>query len=107
MTQQRNMYLPHHRESNELEALRKRDERLATIMSTSLSILALIVLIWLICWMATDAVVKTVENEEQEARKRVYASETYRKPAAYRLHSPTQEEMDQVEHLLVVQGVKR
>jgi len=91
------IYLPHARE---LEEMRKRDDRFITLVSSSLSVLALVVLVWLVCWAATDSVVKTAEIQQEFYSKPVTA--TYLKPAAFRLQSPTAEEMD---HLHAVQQI--
>jgi hypothetical protein len=68
--------------------------------------MVLILLIGLICISCVDAVVKTVENEEQEARRRVFVEQSYQRPAAFRKASPTQEEMEHLHGMLRVMEVK-
>lgn len=98
-------YLPHHREIQDLEDMRQRDEKLINLMATSLTILALVLLIWTVCYVGIGAVVKTTENQEKYYGKPAVA--TFQKPAAYRLSSPTQAEMDHLHHILQVMEVKK
>jgi hypothetical protein len=105
-------YLPHHRELQDLEDMRQRDEKLINLMATSLTILALVLLIWTVCYVGIGAVVKTTENQEKYYGKPdmvplAPAALTYKKPAAYRLSSPTQAEMDHLHHMLQVMEVKK
>jgi hypothetical protein len=100
-----NSYLPHHREFQDLDDQRLRDERVIRLMSTVVSVVALIGLAWLVCMMATDAVVKTAEIQVEHYGKPVAA--TYQRPAAYRLATPTWDEMTHLEHVRQIAQVRR
>lgn len=96
-------YLPHHREIEEIEDCKRESNAIAT----AFYLLALIVTIGAMCWSCVDGVVRTVENEETESRRRIYASETYHRPAAYRLQSPTDDQMDHLHHIQKVAEVAK
>lgn len=96
-------YLPHHREIEEIDDCKRQSNAIAT----AFYLLALIVTIGAMCWLFVDGIVKTVENEEQEARRRIYASDTYQRPAAYRLQSPTDDQMDHLHHIQQIAEVAR
>lgn len=70
--------------------------------SIILSLVILVTLIGLICHSCVDAIVKTVETEEEQRIFRV-EKET---PKAYRMTSPTPEQMDKYHDLLTVMEVK-
>lgn len=91
-------YLPHHRDDLMAETT-KEVNRFAAFAS----VIGLAVLIWLMAVSCVDGVVREAERREQYEPRPRWASQTYKKPAAYRLSSPTQAEMDHVEHLIVVQ----
>ena len=76
-------------------------------LATFASVLGLAVLIWLMAVSCVDGVVKEAERQEKYEPRPRWASETYRKPAAYRLSSPTENEMDHLHHLMAVQEVRR
>jgi hypothetical protein len=99
------VYLPHHRDLQFLDDLRKRDERLVNALAVAASVFALAVLIWLVCVMAVDAVVKTAEMEEEKAK--TWLAETYQRPLAYRLASPAAAEMDSLHALRDLQPLVR
>lgn len=82
-------------------------KELDSIYSVSVSIVVMVILIGVLMHSCVDAVVETTEQEEEISRRRTYATETYVKPAAYRLQSPTQEEMDHLHHILALQEVRR
>ena len=67
-----------------------------------ISVVILIILIGLLCHSCVDAIVKTVETEEEQRIFRV-EKET---PKAYRMTSPTPEQMDKYHDLLTVMEVK-
>ena len=93
-------YLPHHREIKECN-------RQSNAIATAFYLFCLISVIGMMCWSCVDGIVKTVENEEQESRRRIYASETYVRPAAWRLASPTSEQMDHLHHVRQVAEVAK
>ena len=98
-------YLPHHRELQELDNQRLRDDRLVRLMSTSVAVVSLVVLVWLVFMMAADAVVKSAEIQEQFYGKPVAG--TYDRPAAYRLATPTADQMDHLHHVRQIAQVRR
>ena len=90
-----------------MKAYRKQEEELESRYAFLVSCIVLMALIGLIMHACVDAAVRTVENDEQEARKRIFASETYQRPAAYRLASPTYEQMEARHHVIKLQEVRR
>lgn len=97
----RNKYLPHHR-------FEESEKSLLDGMSATLAVVMLVVLIGLVCHSCVDAVVKTVEAEEEISRKKVWTVEqTYIRPAAYRLAAPDQDQMDHLHALLMVMEVRQ
>lgn len=95
-------YLPHHRDDLMAETT-KEVNRFAAFAS----VIGLAVLIWLLAVSCVDGVVKESERQEEHEPRPRWASETYHKPAAYRLQSPTQPEMDHLHHILALQEVRR
>jgi hypothetical protein len=86
-------YLPHHREF----------ELMNDKTTNILAALILVLMVWLLCWMFIDAIVKTVESEEEQ---RIYRADTVR-PKAFRMASPTADQMDATEALLQIQPLVR
>ena len=84
----------------------KKNELILDKVSLLLSGFMLMLLIAVVCHSCVEAVVKTVENEE-EFKRPVYVEQSYRQPAAFRKASPTMNEMDHLEALLTVQEVAR
>jgi hypothetical protein len=74
--------------------------------TTAISVVVLILVIGLMCASCVDAVVRTAESDEQEARRRVFVEQSYQRPAAFRKASPTQEEMEHLHGMLRVMEVK-
>ena len=95
-------YLPQHRDN-----LMHKTERDINIFAGLSSLIALAIITTIIMRSCVDGVVKESERREEYEPRPRWASETYRKPAAYRLQSPTQSEMDHVHGLLAVQEVMR
>lgn len=62
---------------------------------------ALVIIIGVICTSCVDAIVKTVETEEDQ---RIYRADH---PKAYRMQSPTPEQMEAYHHLMQIQEVRR
>jgi len=62
----------------------------------------IVMLMGLLAHSCVDAIVRTVESEEEQ---RIYKVD-YDKPAAYRMSSPTPEQMDKYHDLLRVMEVK-
>ena len=75
-------------------------------LSVFISLVILVMLIGLITHSCVDAVVKEAENEEQYKRP-IYVEQTYERPAAYRMASPTMRQMDHLDALLTVQEVSK
>lgn len=86
-------YLPHHREQEELEEYRRQ----SNAISTAFCLAVLFITIGVICWAFADGFDKTARNAEVYYGKP--ATVTYEKPAAYRLQSPTPEQMDHLHHI--------
>ena len=86
-----------------MDDLRVKSDRFSNLVATSVSLIALVVLIWLVVLMATDAMVKTVAIQEQYYGKPV----TYDRPAAFRLATPTPEQMDHLHHVQQIAQVRR
>lgn len=63
-----------------------------------------ILLVWLLCQTCVDGIVKTVENDEEQQRK--WVAQGYKRPLAYRLQSPTEDQMDSLHGLMRVLEVK-
>lgn len=89
------VYLPHHHQFEPIE------DRISLL----LAIVVLVLLIGLLCWSCVDGLVKTAEIQDKFYSKPVTA--TYDRPAAYRLQTPTADQMDHVDALLTVQQVAR
>jgi hypothetical protein len=85
-------YLPHHREF----------ELMNDTTTNVLAAIILVLLVWLACWMFVDAIIVTVETEEEQ---RVFVAESRAK--AFRMASPTADQMDAAEALLVLQPMVR
>lgn len=88
-----------------IEKIRTRDERIMNAVSSGLAMVALVLLIWALCYGCVDGIIAEVERQEQYEKRPVYASETYRQPAAYRLSSPTPDQMDSYHHMMQVMEV--
>jgi len=86
-------YLPHHREF----------EQLSDRTTNIIAVIMLVLLVWLACWFFVDAIVRTVETEEEQ---RIYRADTER-PKAFRKASPTPEQMDAYHDLMRIQEVRR
>lgn len=69
--------------------------------SIILSLVILVTLIGLICHSCVDAIVKTVETEEEQ---RIFRADTER-PKAFRKASPTPEQMDKYHDIMRVMEV--
>lgn len=69
--------------------------------SIILSLVILVTLIGLICHSCVDAIVKTVETEEDQ---RIFRADTER-PKAFRKASPTPEQMDKYHDIMRVMEV--
>ena len=89
------VYLPHHHQF----------EPVGDKTSLFMAAVMLVLLIGLVCWSCVDGLVKTAEIQERFYSQPVTA--TYDRPAAYRLQTPTADQMDHVEALLTVQQVAR
>jgi hypothetical protein len=66
-------------------------------------IAALALVVGAMVTICVDAIVKTVETEEEQ---RIFRPDTKR-PKAYRMSSPTPEQMDKYHELMVIQEVRR
>ena len=86
---------------NELDQLDRLDRR----FSLAISLVVLVLLIGLICISCVDAVVATAEIEDEKSK--TWLAETYQRPLAYRLASPTVEQMERTEALLTLQPLVR
>lgn len=75
-------------------------------LSVFISLVILVMLIGLITHSCVDAIVTDAENEEQYKRP-IYVEQTYKRPAAYRMASPTMRQMDHLDALLTVQEVSK
>lgn len=78
-------------------------DRQANIISTFCALGVLVALIGFISTSCVDAIVRTVESEEEQ---RIYKVD-YARPAAYRKASPTPEQMEAYHGLLTVMEVNR
>jgi uncharacterized membrane protein len=70
---------------------------------TVAAIVLLIVVVMFGCHSCVEAIVKTVETEEEQ---RIFRPDTER-PKAFRMSSPTPEQMDKYHELMVIQEVRR
>lgn len=96
-------YLPHHRD-NDYKTIEECD----TFYKSALSLVILIGTIGLMCWSCVDGMVKQAELDEQAAKKRTWTVEqSYSRPAAYHLASPTEDQMDQLHAIMTIQEVRR
>jgi hypothetical protein len=88
-------YLPHHHQFEPIED------------KTTLLLVAvlLVLLIGLVCLSCFEGMVKTSKASEEYSGTPVTA--TYDRPAAYRLNSPTPEQMEHYHDLLRVMEVRR
>ena len=77
-------------------------DRQVNIISSFCALGVLVALIGFISTSCVDAIVKTVENEEEQ---RIYKVE-YALPAAYRKASPTPEQMEKYHDLMRIMEVK-
>ena len=91
-----NKYLPHHREE---------DEQGEPIYKSPLAMLMIIFMIGMLCWQCADSFDRTAENQERYYSKPVEV--TYERPAAYRMQSPTPDQMEAYHHLMQIQEVRR
>lgn len=82
----------------------ERDNMILDRTSAILSLLLLVGMIGLLCHACVDAVVKTAENEE-EYKRPIYVEQSYERPAAYRVATPTMRQMDHLHGLLSVMAV--
>lgn len=78
-------------------------DRQVNIISSFCALGVLVTLIGFISTSCVDAIVKTVENEEEQ---RIYKVD-YARPAAYRKASPTPDQMEKYHDLLTVMEVNR
>lgn len=72
-------------------------------VNVTISIIILIILMGLICHSCVDAIVRTVETEEEQ---RIFRADTER-PKAFRKASPTPEQMEHYHGLLQIMEVQR
>lgn len=70
-------------------------------IATCAALLALVVTIWVICTCFVNAIVKTVETEEEQ---RIFKADH---PKAYRMQSPKPDQMEAYHHLMQIQEVRR
>lgn len=78
-------------------------EKQVNLLATFSALVVLVLLIGIVCTQCVDAIVKTVENEEEQ---RIYKAD-YARPAAFRKASPTPEQMEAYHGLLTVMEVNR
>lgn len=88
------------------ELQEERKSRLFAIkmLSAFASVVTLAAVIWAMAASCVAGVVKTVEIEEEQVR--VWTA-TLSRPAAYRLASPTPEQMDHLHGIQKIQEVRR
>ena len=84
-----------------------RNKVIADRVSVCISVATLVGIIWTMLIFFADAVVQTAENEEKYNKKTWTVEQTYSKPAAFRLASPTETQMDHLHDLLRVAEVNR
>ena len=94
------VYLPHHRELQRLQ-----DEKIIDRTSAVLSLVVLVGLIGLVCYSCVDAVVTSAEIQERFYSAPVAA--TFERPSAFRLASPTPDQMDHLHHVQQIAQVRR
>jgi len=70
-------------------------------------LVGLMVLIWIMATSCVSGIVREVERQEQYEPRPRWASQTYKRPAAYRLATPQSHEMDHLHHLRQVSEVIR
>ena len=78
-------------------------DRQVNIISTFCVLAVLVALIGFISTSCVDAIVRTVETQEEQLIFKV----DYSRPAAYRMASPTPEQMEHYHGLLTVMEVNR
>lgn len=93
-------YLPHHRD-HDFESIEECD----SFYRSAAACLLLVVIIGMICINFVDAWFEEARNQERYYSKPVEV--TYKRPAAYRLQSPTPEQMEAYHHLMQIQEVRR
>lgn len=93
-------YLPHHRD-NDFESIEECDG----FYRSALSIILTIVMVYAMAYGFVEAWFKERHNQELYYSKHVTV--TYEKPAAYRLQSPTPEQMDKLHDMQRIQEVRR
>lgn len=73
-----------------------------------LSVIVLIIVIGMMVHSCVDGVVRTVELDEAKKKKvePAYTVE-YSRPKAFRLSTPTQEQMDHLHDLLIIDQVRK
>jgi hypothetical protein len=82
-------------------------DRQVNILTAFASLSGLALLIWMITASCVDGVIREAERQEEYEPRPVYASQTYQRPAAFHKATPTQQEMDHLHHLMVIQEVRR
>ena len=91
------VYLQNHRQEG--------SNRLVDAVSAVLALAMLVVMVWLICISLVDGVVAQAEIEDEKAKS--WLAHSYDRPLAYRLASPTTEQMERTEALLTLQPLVR
>lgn len=76
--------------------------RNVALRNNLLCLITLVLTIGVICHSCVDAIVQTVETEEEQ---RIFRAD-YSRPAAYRLASPTSDQMESLHGLMRVMEVK-
>ena len=71
-------------------------------IATCAAIMALIILVWFVCVSCVDGICLEVDRQRQHEPAPAYA-----RPAAYRLQSPTPDQMEAYHHLMQIQEVRR
>lgn len=82
-------------------------DRSVNALSGFAAFAALVVLIGIMASSCVSGIVREVERQEEYEPRPRWASQTYSKPAAYRLSSPQQHEMDHLHGLMTVMEVNR
>jgi len=76
-------------------------------MRNILPVFVLAGLMWVFAVIFVDGVVFEADRQREFEPPPVYVERTFQRPAAYRLASPTFEQMDHLHHILVIQQVQR
>lgn len=71
-------------------------------IATCAAIMALIILVWFVCVSCVDGICLEVDRQRQHEPAPAYA-----RPAAFRMASPTQEQMDAYHGIVTVMEVNR